>query len=82
MHNFNKERLQICCGVNRNSRTLYRLAFEYALTRKTFGKTLMKHQIIRFKLAEMARLIESCHDSLERVYYQYKCGVPDTHLGG
>jgi len=59
MFNFNHERLLVITCVVRFARLCYEYAFEYALTRKTFGKTLMKHQIIRFKLAEMARLIES-----------------------
>jgi len=59
MHNFNHERFVISAGVVRSCRLLYEEAFKYALTRKTFGKALIKHQIIRFKLAEMARLTES-----------------------
>jgi alkylation response protein AidB-like acyl-CoA dehydrogenase len=45
-------------------------AFKYALTRETFGKPLVSHQIIRYKLAEMARQIESLFDNVERVAYQ------------
>jgi alkylation response protein AidB-like acyl-CoA dehydrogenase len=32
---------------------------QYALKRKTFGKTLISHQLIRYKLAEMVRQIEA-----------------------
>ncbi len=52
------------------------------MSRKTFGKALIKHQIIRFKLAEMARQIESLHDNIERITYQYKCGILDYKMGG
>jgi alkylation response protein AidB-like acyl-CoA dehydrogenase len=36
----------------------YEEAVKYAMQRRTFGKRLIDHQIIRFKLAEMARQIE------------------------
>ena len=42
----------------------------------------MDHQIIRAKLAEMARQIEALHDNVERIAYQFKMGVPDMKLGG
>jgi hypothetical protein len=45
------------------------------MKRKTFDNALMSHQIIRAKLAEMARQIESLHDNLERVVYQFSCGM-------
>jgi len=51
------------------------------MERRTFGKPLINHQIIRFKLAEMARQIESLYDSCERIAYQYQCGVPDQKMG-
>ena len=53
----------------------------YALKRKTFGKTLVSHQIIRYKLAEMARQIESLQDNLDRIVFQSACGTPDHKMG-
>merc|ERR1711972_502548 len=38
--------------------------------RKTFGKPLIQHDVIRWKLAEMVRMIESTHAWLENVTYQ------------
>ena len=55
---------------------------KFALTRKTFGKPLVSHQVIRYKLAEMARQVECLHDNVERVAYQFSQGVPDFSLGG
>jgi len=43
MHNFNHERLVIIYFVARAARVCYEQAFEYAMTRKTFGKALIKH---------------------------------------
>ena len=45
-------------------------SFKYALKRKTFGKTLMEHPVIRWKIAEMARQVESTHAQLENLTYQ------------
>eukprot|EP01116_Phalansterium_solitarium_P012522 TRINITY_DN288_c1_g1_i2.p2 TRINITY_DN288_c1_g1~~TRINITY_DN288_c1_g1_i2.p2 ORF type:complete len:426 (-),score=189.53 TRINITY_DN288_c1_g1_i2:153-1430(-) len=80
--NFNHERFVIAAATCRLARLCYQEAIEYAIKRHTFGKPLVDHQLIRFKLAEMARQIESLHDMLERVAYQFKCGVADHKLGG
>lgn len=82
VHNFNHERFVISAGTSRLSRICYEEALKYALTRTTFGKRLVDHQLIRFKLAEMARMIESLHDNLERVAFQFSKGVPDHRMGG
>lgn len=82
MHNFNHERFVIAAGACRAARMCYEEAFKYALERETFGKKLIQHQIIRFKLAEMARQVEALWDNLERVAYQFSKGVPDHRLGG
>eukprot|EP01094_Clydonella_sp_ATCC50884_P006676 TRINITY_DN1588_c0_g1_i1.p1 TRINITY_DN1588_c0_g1~~TRINITY_DN1588_c0_g1_i1.p1 ORF type:complete len:461 (+),score=167.97 TRINITY_DN1588_c0_g1_i1:120-1385(+) len=80
--NFNHERLVISVSACRMARLCYEESIKYALQRKTFGKPLVHHQIVRFKLAEMARMIESLQDMVERVTYQFACGVPDMKLGG
>jgi alkylation response protein AidB-like acyl-CoA dehydrogenase len=82
MHNFNHERFLIAIGTCRSARMCYQESIKEAMSRKTFGKRLVEHQIIRYKLAEMARQIESLYDSLERVAYSFSEGVPDTQLGG
>jgi alkylation response protein AidB-like acyl-CoA dehydrogenase len=81
LYNFNHERFVISAGTCRAARLCYEEAITYALTRKTFGKRLVDHQVIRAKLAEMARQIECLHDNVERVAYQYKMGVPDMKMG-
>jgi acyl-CoA dehydrogenase len=81
LYNFNHERFVISAGTCRAARLCYEEAITYALTRKTFGKRLVDHQVIRAKLAEMARQIECLHDNVERVAYQYKMGVSDMKLG-
>ena len=76
-----QERLVIAIGASRASRLCYQEAFHEAMSRKTFGKPLVEHQIIRFKLGEMARQIEALHDHVERIAFQFSNGVPDAALG-
>eukprot|EP01126_Amoeba_proteus_P003928 TRINITY_DN11323_c0_g2_i1.p1 TRINITY_DN11323_c0_g2~~TRINITY_DN11323_c0_g2_i1.p1 ORF type:complete len:218 (+),score=62.59 TRINITY_DN11323_c0_g2_i1:1008-1661(+) len=82
MLNFNHERFAISVSACRHSRVAYEHAIKYALQRETFGKKLIAHQIVRFKLAEMARQIEALYDNLERICYQLSSGIPDRKLGG
>ncbi|HWO65837.1 MAG TPA: acyl-CoA dehydrogenase family protein [Umezawaea sp.] len=46
------------CGIAIRS---FELAIEYAQQRKTFGKPIIEHQAIAFKLAEMATKVEAAH---------------------
>jgi alkylation response protein AidB-like acyl-CoA dehydrogenase len=59
MKNFNHERWGFVIQANRFSRVLIEEAMTYALKRrKTFGKKLIEHPVIRLKLAEMTRMVE------------------------
>jgi len=82
LENFNHERFVIAVGANRGARVCLEEAMRHARSRKTFGKRLMDHPVIRHKLAEMTRMVEGCHDSIERVAYQLKSGAPDSIMGG
>jgi len=70
MHNFNHERLGTASGAIALSRTLVEESFKYAFKRKTFGKRLIEHPVIRLKLANMARQVESAYAWLEQITYQ------------
>lgn len=70
MSNFNHERWGFVVQANRLARVCLEDAFKYAMKRKTFDKKLVDHQVIRFKLAEMARQIDATHAWLEQVTYQ------------
>jgi len=70
MMNFNHERFGICAMTNRFSRVCLEESLKFASKRKTFGKTLVQHPVIRWKIAEMARLIEATHAWLEQITYQ------------
>ncbi len=70
MYNFNHERWSLICQSNRLARVLFEEAFKYSMQRETFGKKLHEHQVIRWKLAEMARRIEATHAWTESVTFQ------------
>ncbi|KAI9014065.1 acyl-CoA dehydrogenase/oxidase [Hyaloraphidium curvatum] len=85
MTNFNHERILICIGTNRSSRICYQEALHYAHKRKTFGKFLIEHGVIRDKFAQMARQIEATHAWIEVLAYQMTKMDPkiqDLRLGG
>ncbi|KAJ3073471.1 hypothetical protein HDU98_001457 [Podochytrium sp. JEL0797] len=71
MQNFNHERLSGAYGVVRMARVCYEEAFLYAHKRRTFGKILFEHAVIRNKLAHMARQIEATHAWVEFIVYQF-----------
>lgn len=70
MLNFNTERIGAIIHANCQSRVCYEEAFKYAHKRKTFGKRLIDHPVIRLKLANMARQIEATESWLESVAFQ------------
>lgn len=55
MVNFNHERLNLACQTARMARVCFEESMKFAHKRKTFGKKLIEHPVIRNKLANMAR---------------------------
>jgi butyryl-CoA dehydrogenase len=47
-----------CVGM---ARAAYEVALEYALERETFGKKIIVHQAVGFRLADMATQLEAAH---------------------
>ena len=70
MYNFNHERWGICVQASRFARVCLEEAMRYAFKRRTFGKLLIEHPVIRLKLAHMARQVEATHALLESITYQ------------
>ena len=70
MNNFNHERWGICTDAIRNSRVCLEESMRYAHKRKTFGKRLIDHPVIRLKLAHMSRQVEASQSWLESITYQ------------
>ncbi|GAA5910744.1 uncharacterized protein JCM6883_000299 [Sporobolomyces salmoneus] len=78
MHNFSGERAGIAIQANRFARILLEESIKYACKRKTFGKPMIEHPVIRAKMANMAQRIESTHAWLENVVYQTQQYDADT----
>ncbi len=49
------------CGVSRRA---FELGIAYAQQRETFGKKIVDHQAILFRLADMATKVEACHQMM------------------
>jgi len=82
MSNFNHERYGGCVMANRFARLCLEESIKFGRKRETFGKKLVGHQVIRHKIAEMARHVETTHALLEQITYQMKMGIPDVKLAG
>jgi acyl-CoA dehydrogenase len=54
----------------------YEAALQYSQERETFGRTLSKHQVIRFKLADMATRIEAAKSLAYKAAWLYSTGQP------
>mmetsp|Transcript_9331 Transcript_9331/g.26181 ORF Transcript_9331/g.26181 Transcript_9331/m.26181 type:complete len:406 (+) Transcript_9331:90-1307(+) len=67
MVNFNGERLGIAVMANRYARICLRESIRFAQKRQTFGRPLIKRQVIRHKLSDMARRVECTHAMIENV---------------
>ncbi|KAJ3130039.1 hypothetical protein HK098_006751 [Nowakowskiella sp. JEL0407] len=72
MFNFNHERLTMCQTGSRFARVCLEDSIRYACKRKTFGKRLIDHPVIRNKLGHMARQVQATHSLVEHLTYQTK----------
>ncbi|KAI8139053.1 acyl-CoA dehydrogenase/oxidase [Fennellomyces sp. T-0311] len=68
--NFNAERMGIVIQANRFARVCIEECLKYAHKRKTFGKRLIDHPVIRNKIAHMIRQVEATHAWMEILCYQ------------
>ena len=82
MLNFNHERFAGIVMSLRGCRVCVEEAIKYARVRQTFGKRLIDHQVIRHKIAEMVRRVESAQAWLEQVAFQMNNGVDPRAIGG
>jgi alkylation response protein AidB-like acyl-CoA dehydrogenase len=70
MFNFNHERFYIIVQSLRGCRICFEESFQYAMTREAFGKKLIDNILIREKLGNMLRKIESTQNWVESMTYQ------------
>ena len=82
MVNFNHERFVIATQAVRQARLCIEDAISFAKARKTFGKRLIKHDIIRQKIAAMARITDAAFAFGENLAYQMDSGTDNAAIGG
>ena len=67
MNNFNYERLFMCAQMLGMSRRCLDDSIAYAQERQTFGKPLIKHQVIRHKIADMSARIDAMEALINQI---------------
>jgi len=78
MSNFNSERMGMSVQMEAYSRVCLEEAAAWAQQRKTFGKRLADHQVIRHKLAEMKQRINACQSYINHCSNEIACGRPNA----
>jgi acyl-CoA dehydrogenase len=74
MRNFNSERLGMAAGATAFARVCLDEATAYARERKTFGRALIEHQVIRHKLVDMAMRVNAAQAWLETLAWRIEHG--------
>lgn len=64
MQNFNYERLSLVAGSLGMMKVCFEDSIAWAQERETFGKPLIRHQVIRHKLADMSAKIDAVQSNL------------------
>jgi acyl-CoA dehydrogenase len=70
MHNFNSERIGMAASCTGYARVCLEEAIVYAKERKTFGKPIAQHQVIRHKLVDMAQRVAASQAMLEMLAWR------------
>lgn len=73
--NFNDERLGMAASSISSARVAYEEALEWARIRKTFGKPIIEHQVIRHKLVDMQQRIAASQAFLEMTAWRMDNGL-------
>ena len=74
MANFNLERLGIAASVLGSTRCAYQEAVRYTGARKTFGKFLREHQVVRHKLVDMAMRLQAMEAAVDTTIWKVRQG--------
>lgn len=74
MRNFNGERLGMASGAAASARVCIEDAARWAQQRRTFGKRLADHQVIRHKIAEMVQRVNATTAYLEQCAWRVEQG--------
>ena len=74
MQNFNSERMGMAASCTAYARTCVEEAIAYAKERKTFGKPIAQHQVIRHKIVDMAQKVTATQAMLEMLAWRLEQG--------
>ena len=77
MTNFNGERMYMACGMEAKARVCLEEAVAWARERRTFGKRLADHQVIRHKIAMMKQKINATQCYIRACYESIEAGHPN-----
>ena len=77
MQNFETERLTMAAQAVASARRCLALTVEWVSTRKSFGASLSSHQVVRHKVAEMARQASVATTFVHHVVEDYAAGATD-----
>src|SRR5712664_1762743 len=70
MQNFNSERMGMAASCSAYARVCLEEAIAHAKERKTFGKPISQHQVIRHKLVDMAQRVAASQAMLEMLAWR------------
>ena len=76
-NNFNSERMAMSVMMEANARVCLEDAVIWARERKTFGKRLADHQVIRHKIVEMKQRITTCQTYIQYCTRQMAAGTAE-----
>jgi len=74
MQNFNMERIALIAGMLGMMKACLEDGIAWAKDRQTFGKPLIKHQVIRHKIADMAGRIDAVEAYLNQICWSVNQG--------
>ncbi len=78
MANFQSERLMLASMANMTSEMALEEAFKYAKEREAFGRSIVKYQVVKHKLVEMATRLEVSRTMMYNVAANMNAGVDQT----
>ena len=76
MTNFNGERMFMAAGMEAMGRVCLEEAVNWATERRTFGKRLADHQVIRHKIATMKQKLNATQAYIRICYEAMEAGTP------
>ncbi|WP_455355235.1 acyl-CoA dehydrogenase family protein [Streptomyces sp. SYSU K217416] len=76
MHTFDRSRTILAASATGVARAATEYATEYAQQRKQFGKPIIEHQAVAFRLADMATRVESARLMTWRAAKRIDAGLP------